>query len=548
MTAEALRRGPAGGRAASSAVARVVGRRAARSGAGWGAVFALYVFTSAKGYASAYPDAASRHQLAVSLGTNSGLSALLGTARQIDTVAGFTAWRSLGVLTLVGAVWGLLAGTRLLRGEEDAGRWELLLAGQTTRRRAAGQALAGLGAGWAALLAVTAAGTELSGRSVDPPFAGGDALVLALSLSASAAAFLAIGALTGQLASTRRQAAAIAGMVLGASFLLRVVADAGTSLTWLRWLTPLGWVEEAQPLTGARPAALLPIAALVAIAAMATVRLAGARDAGAGVLPDRDHAPARTRLLGGATGLAVRLALPGAVGWIAATGAGGLLLGLVAKSAADAAAGSSEAQRILGRLGATQSGAAAYLGVAFVIVATLIAFIAAGAVAGAREEEASGRLDTLAVHPLSRASWLLGRLGVACVVLVAAGLATGLLAYAGATAQGAPVGFGAVVAAGISIVPPAMFVLGAGALALAVAPRSAAFVAYGIVAWSFLVELIGSVVDANRVLLDTSLLHHLSAAPAVDPDWGSALWFLGLGAVATVIAAALLERRDLAGD
>ena len=36
-------------------------------------------------------------------------------------------------LMVLGAVWGLLTSTRLLRGEEDAGRWELLLAGQTTR-------------------------------------------------------------------------------------------------------------------------------------------------------------------------------------------------------------------------------------------------------------------------------------------------------------------------------------------------------------------------------------------------------------------------------
>ena len=44
--------------------------------------------------------------------------------------------------------FGLLTATRLMRREEDSGRWELLLAGQTTRRRAAVQAVAGLAAGW----------------------------------------------------------------------------------------------------------------------------------------------------------------------------------------------------------------------------------------------------------------------------------------------------------------------------------------------------------------------------------------------------------------
>ena len=60
-------------------------------------------------------------------------------------------------LMILGAVWGLLTGTRLLRGEEDQGRWELLLAGGPRRARATGQALAGLGAGVAVLWALTAA-------------------------------------------------------------------------------------------------------------------------------------------------------------------------------------------------------------------------------------------------------------------------------------------------------------------------------------------------------------------------------------------------------
>ena len=77
-------------------------------------------------------------------------------AHHIDTVAGFTAWRCVGVLSIVGGSGACLPGTRLLRGEEDAGRWELLLVGQTTRRGAAAQALAGLAAGIAALWSVTA--------------------------------------------------------------------------------------------------------------------------------------------------------------------------------------------------------------------------------------------------------------------------------------------------------------------------------------------------------------------------------------------------------
>jgi ABC-2 type transport system permease protein len=128
-------------RRAGRVVASITARRAARSGALWGLVFGVYVVSSVTNFTTIAKTAAERAQLARSLGANAGMHALLGVARRIDTVAGFTAWRSLGVLALVGAVWGLLAGTRLTRGEEDAGRWEVLLAGQTTRRGAAIQAL-----------------------------------------------------------------------------------------------------------------------------------------------------------------------------------------------------------------------------------------------------------------------------------------------------------------------------------------------------------------------------------------------------------------------
>ena len=144
------------GRYPGLVVAGQLSRRAGRSGVLWGLIFALYVVAQTFAYTSAYKTQASRDQLARAFGTNIGINALIGPARAINTVAGYSSWRALGVLSLLGAVWGLLTSTRLIRGDEEAGRYELLLAGQTTRRRAGGQALVGLGAGLGTLLALTA--------------------------------------------------------------------------------------------------------------------------------------------------------------------------------------------------------------------------------------------------------------------------------------------------------------------------------------------------------------------------------------------------------
>ncbi|HUY22149.1 MAG TPA: hypothetical protein VMV22_07385 [Acidimicrobiales bacterium] len=527
-------------------VARLVARRASTSAAIWGLVFGVYVAASMKGYASAYPTVAARTAFARTFGANIGIEAIIGPGRHLETVAGFTAWRSLGILSIVGAVWGLLTGTRLLRGEEDAGRWELLLGGQTTRRRAAVQGLAGLGAGLGALWSTTAVITVGVASTAHPRISVQAALFFSVALVSSAAVFLALGALAGNVAATRRQAAGLAGGVLGVAYLIRMVADAGTGLHWLAWVSPLGWVEELHPLTGSHAGPFVPIALLVVVLCVASARIAGARDLGASVLPDRDRGEPHTRLLTGPTGLALRLARPVGIAWLVALGATGLVLGLVAQSATSSVSGSTAVSDALARLGGHGTGAGAYLGFAFLFVTAMVAVVACGQVSAARDDEAGGRLDNLLVRRVGRVAWLTGRVVVAVGLVVASAMVTALLAWAGALSQHADVGITSLLEAGVNTVPPALFVLGVGVLVLGVRPRAASIVTYGVIAWSFLVELVGTVVRADHWFLDTSLLFHMAPAPATSPDWTSSAVLTALGAVAAVAGGIAFWRRDLA--
>jgi len=390
-------------------VGRLTARRAVQSGVLWGYVFGAFVASSALSYPTIYKTQADRDHLAAAFGSNKAASALFGPAPQLQTVAGFTVFKTFLTLMILGAVWGLLTSTRLLRGEEDAGRWELLLTGQTTRRGAAAQALTGLGAGVFTLWAITALVSVVTGLSSKVDIAIGPALYFALALVSSAIMFLAVGTVTSQLAGTRRQAASYAAAFLGASYAVRMVADAGIGLHWLIWASPLGWVEQLQPLTAPQPLALLPIVAFTAGLAVIGVHLAGARDLGASTLPDRASSEPHLRLLFGPIGLTIRLIGPSVIGWWVAIGATGLLTGLVAKAAGQTISGSSVNQ-VFTRLGAPGTGAVAFLGVSFLVVAVLVAFVAAGQIAAARAEESAGRLDHLLVRPCPRSSWIAGRL------------------------------------------------------------------------------------------------------------------------------------------
>ncbi|MEW6059235.1 MAG: hypothetical protein AB1551_03690 [Actinomycetota bacterium] len=540
-------RGVYGERRARRVVAAATARWAGRQGLLWGLLFGATIAASASTYSSSYPTEAARAKIALVFEGNTAWEALFGPIRHLDTVAGFTAYKSGMFTVILGGIWGLLVATRMLRGEEETGRWELYVAGHTTRARAAAQAAIGLGVGVIALWVPTALLTAATGASENVGIGLGASLFFATSVVAAAAMFMAIGLFVGQLAATRHDANLIGAAVLAGSYLVRMAADSDATLAWLRWASPLGWIEELRPLTGSRPIALIPIAVLVLGLSVAAVAVASRRDLGASALSSRDAPKPRTLLLGGQAGLTIRLTRWTIVAWVAALTVTGLVLGLVAQAAGTALRGAQGLEEAIQRLGATGGGAAAYLGFVFLLAAGLVAIAVAGQVAGIRNEEASGHLENLLVRPVARWRWLGVRLGVGLGLVVLTSAFAGVAAWVGALSQHAGVSFSELLKAGLNVVPPAVFILGVGALAYGLWPRGAIGVAYGLVVWSFFVEIISAVFDSNHWLRDTSPLLHMAPVPAADPNVTAAVWLLVLGLLAAAVGTASFGRRDLVG-
>lgn len=531
------------GGSSATVVVALNARKAVRSGILWGYIFGVLIASSELTYGRIYKTAAQRAALAATYGTSKAMSALFGPAPRLQTVSGFTAFKISMALMILGAVWGLFTSTRLLRGEEDCGRWDLLLCGQTTRRGATAQTITGLGAGLVTLWIITAIIAVASGNASSVGIGAGQSLYFALAMVATAAMFLGVGAVTSQLTATRHQANSFGAVFLGVSYGLRLVADAGLGLHGLIWTSPLGWVEELQPLTSSRPVALLPIVAFIAVLAVVAVHLAGCRDAGASIVADRAHAPAHLALLFGPSGLSIRLMRATVIGWWVALGVSAFLYGLVAKSAGVTISGS--VKEVFSRLGATGTGADAVLGVCFLVEAILIGFVAAGQVDAARAEESGGTLEHFVVRPVSRAVWLSGRLLVALVVLALSGVGAGLFAWFGAASQHTGLSFTGLLGAGVNLVPPAIAILGIGMLAFGVRPRATSIVVYGVLGWSLLIVIVGGFGTISHWVLDTSVFHHMASAPGVPPNWEANGIMTAIGVGAALVGELAFRRRDL---
>jgi ABC-2 type transport system permease protein len=513
----------------------------------WGAVFALLIVTSIFAYESTYGTAAERQELLRGIASNNGLRALFGPARAIDTVRGFLAWRTLGLLPPIAAVWGLLAATRLLRGEEDSGRWETLLSGPITRARATLAMLTGVGIGFLALFALTAASILLAGAAPGK-LSIGEGLWLGLALCIAAPAFAAVGALAAQLAATRREAAALASAIFAAAFVLRVAADGSQSAGWLRWLTPLGWIEEMRPLTGARPLGLVPLVAWIALLTWAAVLIARRRDAGASVLPHSDKRAPRHLFLGSPTAFSLRESLGGLVGWSLAMALTGFMFGFIANAVADLARESEGLRKHVETTTAARidiTSAEGYLAIVFVFLAVTLSLYAASHATAAREEEASGRLDTVLAQSVSRRRWLAGRVLVGAACCVAVALVTAVAAWAGAAIKAAGVDLGDMLETSLNMLPVVALFLGLGTLAVAFVPRHTGAVAFGAVGGAYLWEQTGALVKAPDWVLAASPFHWLALVPSESFDVVASVVMLAIGVAAAVIGIERFARRDL---
>lgn len=535
---------------AEGRLARFTVRRNRVGAAVWGAVFALVNIASALGYAATFPEETQRQAFARSVEGGGGLDVLFGRAHEIATVAGFTAWRSVLTSAVLAALWGLLRGSQTLRGEEEAGRWEVLLAAPTTPARATAAALAGLGGSWLVLYGVDAALTVGVLKATGSSLPALGLAHLALAQCIPAALFMALGALASQLAATRSQASALCGAFLGLSFAIRLVADEAKGLDWLSWAAPLGWSEQTLPLTEDHVLPDLLYLAATAVAAWGAWALCQRRDLGASTFPRRDDRPAHSGLLTGPLGLELRIQRVRIASWCASLFAAGGLFGWLSRTVGDAIAELSR-QGGFGRVVHAISadfGAIAFLDATTTLASVAVMLLGASQVALARQEEATGRLDHLLVRPVRRARWMGARIAVALAACLAAALSMALGAWCGARVHGVDVALPRMLEAGLNAALPSTVVVGLGFLALGLLPRAATAAAYAVAASSFLIGVVGAAINPPAWVLRLSLIQHQAPVPSAHIAWAEAAWMAALALDAALLGAMLFQRRDIVAE
>ncbi len=533
-------------RSSKTIIARFIARRTVASALIWGLIFGAYFASKLLTIAHTYPTAAAIQKVGELYRYNIGIELLLGRLPGDGTAAAFISWNSLSLMVTIGAIWALLLSSKYFRGEEDAGRWEVLLSGQTTPQGASVNTFVGLATSLGVFYIVLAISCILAGNVSGADVTVSALLFFALAVVAGITIFLTFGALASQLMPTRGRAASLTAAILGICFVLRATGDI-TSAHWLLDITPLGWIEKLEPLSSSAPFWLLPIFGVIIVSGALTIFFSASRDLGTSILADSATSKNHTRLLNSALGAAFRLTRMNIFGWLIAIFLSATFYGLITKSAVAGFSQSPTTANILSRL-AHQSqamGATTYLGFVFFLQMVLIMAYSANGIAVIRRDEADGYLDNFVVGIVSRVRWLSGRTLIITVVILLAGLLTIVGVSIGILGEHVGITMSTLLLASINSLIPGAFVVGAGIFALGVRPRLTGTVVYGILIWSFLIEMLNSGISINHWILDTSILNHIVFAPAANPRWSTDYIIILIASILGTLGTLAFNRRDL---
>ncbi|MFM6850913.1 MAG: ABC transporter permease [Terrabacter sp.] len=525
------------GRAVAWLTARLVRRGTLALALGLGAYMVLETFA----FDATYPDAASRESL-LTWGRDPGIRIIAGPPSAIATVGGFAVWDAGIYLMLVLGVWPLTTTTRVLRGDEDAGRTDLPLAGPLRPAHALVVQLAVLLGACVVAGAAVGLGLGLSGAAAVGSIAFGAAM------AGYAGSLVGVAAVMSQVLPTRGRALTASAAVLAATIFLRMVSNSADSRRWLGWWSPYGWVDRLEPYDDARwPVLLVPLAVTTVLVVTAAL-LRARRDAGAGLVGGREAHRSVRWGLGRASGFAWRTSLGLVVGWSIGVAVAGLLVGFLLPTMDQNIADDEGFRDVLAAMGMDAGDLAdAFVGLWATILGLVMAVHAAFRMGVARAEESSGRAELLLARPLSRQAWLGGHVaGLVVSLLVLCTTAAGTL-WLGGVATTAPVDAGDAFAAMLNTLPAVAVFAGLAVLLLGLAPRGAVVGTATAAGAAYVLQLVGPALDWPGWLVGLSPFHHLATVPVDPVAWGPAV---AMTCVALGLAGAgfvAFRRRDVVG-
>ncbi len=478
---------------------------------------------------------------------------------KIDTAGGYATWKY-GITILVVVIWPLLAGTGMLRGEEERGSLDVLLSAPRGRVRVA---LEKLSAFWTALLAfavVVGLLTFAGGAKLNGEITLGATLGFGLNLALICAVFGSIALLISQFTQERRTASGLTAAILAVAIVVDMVHRVVPNTVWLSRLSPVYYYNLSKPLVPGYSVNLGAMAFLVALTvlfAAAATWLFARRDVGGVVFQLPSRSASATRALP-TSDWSLRSVYTRSLGMITTStlwwtlviaGIGAWLVVIVKQTETQLRSllqSSNGFEKIIRLGGGDTATNEAILGALFLFLPIiLMAFAVTQANRWSADEE-DGLLEIVLSTPQPRLRVLLGRFAALATATIFISVVTLLACAVAAAAYGVTLDYGNLAAASLSMIPLGLFVaalgyLFAGWLRAAVDTGLLSFL---LVIW-FFISFIGPSLKLPDATLKLSPFYYYGTPLLHGLPVGDTLVVVVVGAAALALAAFRFTRKDI---
>lgn len=529
---------------------------------GWGIGMGLLMYV----LLSAIPSLIATPQARAALVSLAGQFSWLAAPVAVDTVGGYATWKY-GLTILIMAIWALLAGGRLLRGEEERGSMDALLSLPRGRTRVALEKLAAM---WAALLGMglliallTFAGAKTA-HATDIGLS--DSALFALNIVLICGVFGSIALFLSQFTQERGTAAGITGGLLVVFIVLDMVHRVVPNTDWISHFSPVYYYNLSKPLVpsyGTNVGGLLVMLAISVILSGIGIWLFAGRDVGAVIAlprflrgPERAARPERALpvnawSLRSIYARSLRMIIAPTLWWtLIIAGFAAFMVEIVKQVEAQMASLAANSPLLKDEISKVGGGNintnATLLSFLFVFLPVLLMAFAVTQASRWSADEEDGRLELVLSTPQPRLRVILGRF----VALTTATVFIGVITLAATAATSAGTGLkldaGNLTAATLSIIPLGLLIAALGYL-LSGWLRTAVdtgLLSFLLAIW-FFISFVGPDLNWSNTVLHLSAFYYygtplLHGLPLLDM-----LGILAVCVVALALASVRFVRKDI---
>ena len=480
-----------------------------------------------------------------------------------DTVGGYATFK-IGIFIFLMAVWPLLAGSRMLRGDEERGAMDVLLSLPRGRVRVALEKLAAMWTALAAMGLVIGLVVFAGGQGFKADFSLGDALAFGLDLALVCAVIGGLALLVSQFTQERGPAAGITAAFLLLFIVLDMVHRIFPGTEWISRFSPIYYYNLSKPLVSIVDAgALLLLLGLSGALGGASVWLFARRDVGATVrlpgwrresrqaLPAKRALPEREWSLRSVYARSLGMILVPTLWWtlgIAGFAAWMVVVVKQIESQLSAILETSSAMKtLLESVGGGKVGAnATILSALFQLLPIMLMAFAVTQVNRWTADEEDGRLDLVLSTPQSRLRVILGRFAALAMSTIVIGVVTLAVTAAGARVGGVALDSGNLAAATLGMIPLGLLIaavgyLGAGWLRTA---ADTGLLSFLLALW-FFISFIGPELRLPEASLRLSPFYYYGTPLLHGLAIGNVIVLIAVGVSALALASLRFIRKDI---